>query len=45
MHPILEDIIRCREVPRVQVLRLWQQQLRDVIAPLVDAGERAEARA
>lgn len=41
MHPILEEINRCREIPRVQILRLWQQQLRDVIAPLVEAGEAA----
>lgn len=41
MHPILEEINRCREIPRVQVLRRWQQQLRDVIAPLVAEGEAA----
>lgn len=45
MHPILAEIIRCKGVPTLPVLRLWQQQLRDVIAPLVQAGEIAQVHA
>lgn len=43
MHPILAEIIRCKEAPRLPVLRLWQVQLRDIIAPLVEAGQQAQA--
>ena len=42
MHPILAEILRCKEAPRPDVLRRWQQQLRTVIAPLVEAGEHAQ---
>lgn len=43
MHPVLAEIIGCKDVPRLDVLRRWQQQLRDQVAPLVDAGEAANA--
>jgi hypothetical protein len=45
MHPLLAEIIACKDAPRTDVLRRWQQQLRDEIAPLVAAGEAARAAA
>lgn len=45
MHPLLAEIIACKDAPRIDVLRRWQQQLRDDIAPLVAAGEQALALA
>lgn len=45
MHPVLAEIVQCKDVPRLDVLRRWQQHLRDVIAPLVQAGEIAQAHA
>jgi hypothetical protein len=45
MHPVLEEIIACKDVPRLDVLRRWQVALRDQIHPLVLAGELAQAHA
>lgn len=45
MHPLLAEIIACKDAPRIDVLRRWQQQLRDEVAPLVDAGEAAREQA
>lgn len=45
MHPVLYEIIACKDAPRIDVLRRWQQQLRDIIHPLVQAGEIAQAMA
>jgi hypothetical protein len=45
MHPVLAEIIACKEPPRLDVLRRWQQALRDQVAPLTDEGEAARAAA
>ena len=45
MHPVLEQIISARPPVRPEIFRLWQQQLRDIIHPLVEAGEIAQAMA
>lgn len=45
MHPVLAEIIACKDVPRLDVLRRWQTALRDQIHPLVLAGEVAQAHA
>ena len=45
MHPVLATIIAARFPIREEIFRLWQQQLRDQIAPLVAAGEIAQAMA
>lgn len=45
MHPVLETIISARLPIRPEVFRLWQQQLRDEIHPLVEAGQIAQALA
>lgn len=44
MHPVLDNIISARLPIRDEIFRLWQQQLRDQIAPLVAAGEEALAQ-
>lgn len=45
MHPLLEEICRVNDVSRVQahVFRRWQQQLRDVIQPVLDAHDARQA--
>ena len=45
MHPLLAEIIACKDTPRLDVLRRWQQQLRDDVAPLVDVGDAAREQA
>lgn len=45
MHPVLAEIIACKDSPRLDVLRRWQQQLRDEVAPLVDEAEAAREQA
>lgn len=45
MHPLLEEIIACKDAPRLDVLRRWQQRLRDDVAPLVEAGEASRDQA
>lgn len=41
MHPVLAEIIACKDSPRLDVLRRWQRELRDRVAPLVDEAEAA----
>lgn len=45
MHPVLDTIISARYPIRAEVFRLWQQQLRDIIHPLVEAGQIAQTMA
>ena len=39
-HPVLDEIVRAKEPIRSDVLRRWQQAIRDEVIPTIEAMER-----